>query len=85
MGFSAACGYVRTKKNMKMLDGALDSLLSLLKRPTEDPLNLEGYNQALTQITTSRGKAIRRLVNMTFQRFFLGATTELEWMDAVQD
>lgn len=85
MGFSAACGYVRTKKNMKMLDGALDSLLSLLKRPMEDPLNLEGYNQALTQITTSRGKAIRRLVNMTFQRFFLGATTELEWMDAVQD
>jgi hypothetical protein len=85
LGLSAACGYLRNKKNMKMLDGALDSVLSLLKRKVEDPLNLEEYTEALNKITTSRGKAIRRLVNDTFQRFFLGATTELEWLDTVQD
>jgi hypothetical protein len=85
LGFSAACGYVRNKKNMKMLEGALDSVLALLKQPVEDPLNLVGYNEALNKITSSRGKAIRRLVNDTFQRFFLGATTELEWLDTVQD
>jgi hypothetical protein len=85
LGLSAACGYVRNKKNMKMLDGALDSVLALLRRPVEDPLNLEGYTEALNKITSSRGKAIRRLVNDTFQRFFFGATTELEWLDTLQD
>lgn len=81
LGFIAACGYVRNRNNMKMLDGALDKLLGLLKRPVDDPLNLEAYQTALAMITTSRGKTIRRLVDDTFRRFFMGATTELEWLD----
>jgi hypothetical protein len=32
-------------------------------------------------ITSSRGKTIRRLVDDTFRRFFLGSTSELEWAD----
>ena len=39
-GFSAACGYVRNRNNMKMLDGALEKLIALLKQPSEDPLGL---------------------------------------------
>jgi hypothetical protein len=77
----AACGYMRNRNNMKMLDGALDKLRHLLESPDEDPLNLEDYSKALLMITTSRGKAIRRLVYDTFLRFFGGATTELEWLD----
>ena len=64
-----------------MLNGALDKLMVKLSEPREDPLGLEYYQQALATITTSRGKAIRRLVYDTFLRFFSGATVELEWMD----
>ena len=66
---------------MKMLDGALDKLKNLLEKSVEDPLNLDDYTKALATITTSRGKAIRRLVYDTFLRFFGGATSELEWLD----
>jgi hypothetical protein len=81
LSFAAACGYVRNRGNMKMLDGALDKLLQELKKTADDPLNLDDYQKALTTITSSRGKATRRLVYDTFLRFFNGASKELEWLD----
>jgi hypothetical protein len=81
VSLAAACGYVRWRNNMKMLEGALDKLLVLLHRPVEDPLNLDAYQRTLTRITSARGKNIRRLVNATFLRFFSGVTSELEWED----
>ncbi|HKO97079.1 MAG TPA: hypothetical protein VJU86_08810 [Pyrinomonadaceae bacterium] len=81
LGLAAACGYVRNRNNMKTLDGALDKLVKEMQKAQEDPLNLESYQKALGMITTSRGKATRRLVYDTFLRFFSGATTELEWLD----
>jgi hypothetical protein len=78
----AACGYMRNRNNIKMLDGALDKLKDLLEKPkSDDPLKLNDYSRVLAQITGSRGKTIRRLVYDTFLRFFGGATTELEWLD----
>jgi hypothetical protein len=81
VSLAAACGYVRWRNNMKMLEGALDKLLVLLHRPVEDPLNLDAYQRTVTRITSARGKNIRRLVNDTFLRFFSGVTSELEWED----
>lgn len=81
IGLAAACGYVRNRNNMKMLDGALDKLEGLMDLATDDPLNLGQYHQALAKITSSRGKTIRRLVYDTFLRFFMGATPQLEWLD----
>jgi hypothetical protein len=81
-GFTAACGYVRNRNNMKMLDGALEKLIALLKQPSEDPLGLAEYQDLIKNITSSRGKMLRRLVYDTFLRFFLGTTTRLEWTDA---
>src|SRR5580700_5777005 len=81
-GFTAACGYIRNRNNMKMLDGALEKLILLLKLPSEDPLGLEEYQELIKDIKSSRGKMMRRLVYDTFLRFFLGTTTRLEWMDA---
>jgi hypothetical protein len=77
----AACGYIRNRNGMKMLDAALDKLEALMKSGEDDPLNLDDYWKALSQITASRGKATRRLVYDTFLRFFGGATSELEWLD----
>jgi len=81
-GFTAACGYVRNRNNMKMLDGALEKLIGLLRQPNEDPLGLDEYQEVIKNITSSRGKMLRRLVYDTFLRFFLGTTTRLEWTDA---
>ena len=81
ISFMAACGYIRNRNNQKMLEGALDKLMKKLSEQREDPLGLEDYQRALGTITSSRGKAIRRLVYDTFLRFFSGVTTELEWMD----
>ena len=81
ISLAAACGYVRWRNNMKMLEGALDKLLGLLHRPVEDPLNLDAYQRTLTRITSARGRNIRRFVNDTFLRFFSGVTSELEWED----
>ena len=81
-GFTAACGYVRNRNNMKMLDGALEKLIGLLRQPSEDPLGLDEYQEVIKNITSSRGKMLRRLVYDTFLRFFLGTTTRLEWTDA---
>lgn len=81
ISFVAACGYIRNRNNQKMLEGALDKLMKKLSEQREDPLSLEDYQRALGTITSSRGKAIRRLVYDTFLRFFSGVTTELEWMD----
>lgn len=83
LGLAAACGYIRNRINMKALDAALDKLVEELQRPKEDPLKLADYMKALSMITASRGKAMRRLVYDTFLRFFTGATTELEWRDTV--
>lgn len=83
-GFSAACGYVRNRNDMKMLDAALDKLIRLLKEPADDPLNLAEYQDSIKEITSSRGKMMRRLVYDTFLRFFLGTTTRLEWTDAMR-
>ena len=69
---------------MKMLDGALDKLEALLNRPDEDPLHLDEYFNSVSMITASRGKTMRRLVNDTFLRFFMGATAELEWLDTAR-
>jgi hypothetical protein len=82
LGFVAACGYVRSRGSMEILDKALDKLLGEFDRGDKDPLRLESYEKALALIRSSRGKDCRRLVDDTFRRFFLGVTTELEWMDA---
>jgi hypothetical protein len=84
IGLSAACGYVRNRNNMKMLDGALDKLEAQLEEADEDPLNLAEYHEALSNISSSRGKTVRRLVYDTFLRFFMGATPELEWLDTAR-
>ena len=81
-GFAAACGYIRSRINVKGLEAALDRLVELAKSST-DPFSLPEYHDALQQITTSRGKTTRRLVYDTFLRFFTGASVRLEWMDTM--
>jgi len=81
LGFVAACGYVRNRSNMEILDKALDRLLGEFDRPEADPLRIESYHRALDMIHASRGKDARRLVDDTFRRFFLGVTTDLDWVD----
>jgi hypothetical protein len=82
VSFAAACGKIRSTKNMTSLDGELQRLLKELNKSEDDPLNLEEYQQTISGIKTSRGKSIRRLVYDTFLRFFNGATTTLDWADA---
>jgi hypothetical protein len=84
IGLMAGCGYIRAKINMKSLDGALDKLEEQLVLYDDDPLKLEEYRDALSTVTSSRGKRMRRLVNDTFLRFFTGSTTRLEWLDTAQ-
>jgi hypothetical protein len=81
LGFVAACGYVRNRSNMEILDKALDRLLGEFERAATDPLRFEDYQRALDMIHASRGKEARRLVDDTFRRFFLGVTTDLDWLD----
>ena len=81
LGFVAACGYVRHRGSMEILDKALDRLLAEFDRSDGDPLHIESYQRALDMINASRGKNARRLVDDTFRRFFLGMTTELDWLD----
>jgi hypothetical protein len=81
LGFVAACGYVRNRGSMEILDKALDKLLGEFDRSGDDPLRLEAYKGALDTVNASRGKDARRLVDDTFRRFFLGVTTELDWLD----
>lgn len=84
IGLAASCGYVRNRNNMKMLEGALEKLLTELEKPVEDPFRLEEYQSASEQITSARGRNIRRLVYETFNRFFMGYSTRLEWMDTAK-
>jgi hypothetical protein len=81
LGFIAACGYVRNRGSMEILDKALDKLLGEFDRAAADPLRLEAYKSTLAMFSTSRGRDARRLVDDTFRRFFLGVTTELDWLD----
>jgi hypothetical protein len=81
LGFIAACGYVRNRGSMEILDKALDKLLGEFDRVCDDPLRLEAYKRALEMVNASRGRDARRLVDDTFRRFFLGVTTELDWLD----
>jgi hypothetical protein len=81
LGFVAACGYVRNRGSMEILDKALDRLLGEFDRTSDDPLRLDAYERALAIVNASRGKDARRLVDDTFRRFFLGVTTELDWLD----
>lgn len=81
LGFVAACGYVRNRGNMEILDRALDRLLGEFERADPDPLRFDDYQRALDMIHVSRGKEARRLVDDTFRRFFLGVTTDLDWLD----
>ncbi len=81
LGFVAACGYVRNRGSMDILDKALDRLLAEFERVETDPLRFEDYQRALYLIHASRGKEARRLVDDTFRRFFLGVTTDLDWVD----
>jgi hypothetical protein len=81
LGFAAACGYIRNRGSMEILDRALDKLVSELDRGGADPLRFEAYQKALMTISATRGKQARRLVDDTFRRFFLGVTTELDWLD----
>jgi hypothetical protein len=81
LSFAAACGKVRNSLNMTALKAALERFTEQLDRPADDPLNLEAYQRVLRNITTSRGKATRRLVYETFLRFFNGTTTVLDWAD----
>ena len=83
-GLAAACGYIRNRVNMKALDGAFDKLIEEVNKPQEDPLRLEAYLESLKTITTSKGKAMRRLVYDTFLRFFTGTTVQLEWEDTAR-
>jgi hypothetical protein len=66
---------------MEILDKALDKLLGEFDRVCDDPLRLEAFKGALEMVNASRGKDARRLVDDTFRRFFLGVTTELDWLD----
>ena len=66
---------------MRALEAALDKIMTQVRKPGDDPLHLDDYQRALSTITSSRGKAMRRLVYDTFLRFFTGATLELEWSD----
>jgi hypothetical protein len=75
---------VRNTLNMTSLDGALLRLMKELNKPEEDPLNLEEYQETTSNIKTSRGKSIRRLVYDTFLRFFNGTTNTLDWEDAAK-
>jgi hypothetical protein len=81
LGFVAACGYIRSRGNMEILDKALDKLMSQFDGPGADPLHIESYQRALAMVNASRGKDARRLVDDTFRRFFLGFTTDLDWLD----
>jgi hypothetical protein len=81
LGFVAACGYIRNRANMEILDKALDKLLQEFDRLDADPLHVDSYETALSMVNASRGKDARRLVDDTFRRFFLGVTTELDWLD----
>src|SRR5438093_460873 len=81
LGFVAACGYVRNRGSMEILDKALAKLLGEFDRVCDDPLRLEAFKGALEMVNASRGKDARRLVDDTFRRFFLGVTTELDWLD----
>jgi hypothetical protein len=81
LGFVAACGYVRNRGSMEILDKALDRLLAEFERAETDPLRFDDYQRALYMIDASRGKEARRLVDDTFRRFFLGVTTDLDWLD----
>ena len=69
---------------MAQLEATLDKLEHELARSDDDPLKLEEYRAALQTITTSRGKAMRRLVYDTFTRFFTGSTMRLEWLDTAR-
>jgi hypothetical protein len=81
LGFVAACGYVRNRGGMEILDKALDRLVGEFDRRGDDPLDIESYQRALEIIHASRGKDARRLVDDTVRRFFLGVTMELDWLD----
>jgi hypothetical protein len=81
---AAACGKERSSFNMTSLDGKLQRLMKELNKPDEDPLKLDEYQRVITNIKTSRGKRIRRIVYDTFLRFFNGATTTLDWADAAR-
>ncbi|HTY56703.1 MAG TPA: hypothetical protein VMB26_15975 [Candidatus Binataceae bacterium] len=80
-GLVAACGYVRNARGMSVLDSQLDRVIALFRKDDYDPLNLAEYWIALRKMAPSRGKAIRRLVDDTFRRFFNGATNGLDWFD----
>jgi hypothetical protein len=84
LGLMASCGYIRENINMTALEGALEKLETELARNDDDPLKLEEYRTALKTISTSRGKAMRRLVYDTFTRFFNGSTMRLEWRDTAR-
>ncbi|HXG50123.1 MAG TPA: hypothetical protein VNN77_01785 [candidate division Zixibacteria bacterium] len=81
LGLAAACGYIRSRGGMEILDKALDKLLADLDRPGADPLGIDDYESALAALGVSRGRQARRLVDDTFRRFFLGVTVELDWLD----
>jgi hypothetical protein len=84
LGLMASCGYIRENINMKALEGALEKLENELGRSDDDPLKLGEYRTAVKTISTSRGKAMRRLVYDTFTRFFNGSTMRLEWQDTAR-
>ena len=80
----AACGYVRNRMGMKVLESVLENLMETMDSHPKDPLRLDEYFHATSLIKASRGKTTRRLVDDTFRRFFLGSTTQLEWMDTLR-
>jgi hypothetical protein len=62
VSFAAACGKIRSTKNMTSLDGELQRLMKELTSTSEDPWNLDDYHGTVNSIKTSRGKSIRRIV-----------------------
>jgi hypothetical protein len=79
-GLAAACGVVRADKEqgMEKLREGFDRLKRLFQT-TEDPMNLEEYQNVVGRIASSRGKNNRNLVMHKFLTFFNGSTTRLNW------
>ena len=82
IGFAAACGKLRTAGGRTALERGLKNLEKLLSEPLDDPFSLGEYHAVTEDITSSRGRTMRKLVYETFLRYFNGVSTLLDWNDS---